>query len=89
MRRLTRVNPWIEEIDLPRSMLVEWRNLDGEPLQGVLTLPCGYRSGKQYPLIVYIYEKLSDNLHRWRSPQTVLQRAHVGRARGTRCCSPT
>ncbi len=71
MRRVTRANPWLSEIDLPKNVLVEWRNLDGKPLQGILTLPCGYTSGKRYPMIVYIYEKLSHNLHRFRAPKLV------------------
>jgi len=71
LRRLTHANPWLDQIDLPRNVLVEWRNLDGKPLQGIVTLPAGYRSGKRYPMIVYIYEKLSSGLHRWRSPSLV------------------
>lgn len=71
MRRVTRANPWLSEIDLPRNVLVEWRNLDGKPLQGTLTLPCGYTSGKRYPMIVYVYEKLSHNLHRFLTPKLV------------------
>src|SRR6185436_19853541 len=38
------------------------------PLQGTLYYPAGYEAGKRYPMIVYIYERLSDGVHRWASP---------------------
>jgi dipeptidyl aminopeptidase/acylaminoacyl peptidase len=37
-------------------------------LQGTLYYPPGYEAGKRYPMIVYIYERLSDGVHRWNSP---------------------
>jgi len=32
-------------------------------LQGSLYYPAGYEAGKKYPMIVYLYEKLSDSVH--------------------------
>jgi len=40
----------------------------GERLQGTLYYPAGYEPGKRYPMIVYIYERLSDGIHRWSAP---------------------
>jgi dipeptidyl aminopeptidase/acylaminoacyl peptidase len=54
-RRLTHVNPQFERYQMGSAQLVQWRSLDGEPLRGALLLPAGYRRGKHYPLIVWIY----------------------------------
>jgi dipeptidyl aminopeptidase/acylaminoacyl peptidase len=46
-----------------RSELVEYKNSHGERLQGALYYPAGYEPGHKYPMVVYMYEKLSDQLH--------------------------
>ncbi|MEE9394775.1 MAG: prolyl oligopeptidase family serine peptidase [Planctomycetota bacterium] len=51
-----------------RSELINFKSRRGEPLQGVLTYPAGWEKGKSYPLIVYIYEKRSNQLHRFATP---------------------
>src|SRR5262249_21627766 len=52
------------------AKLVEYKGLSGKRLQGVLFLPADYEPGKKYPTIVYIYEKLSDGMHRYNPPGT-------------------
>jgi dipeptidyl aminopeptidase/acylaminoacyl peptidase len=37
-------------------------------LQGTLHYPANYEPGKKYPMVVYLYEKLSDGLHRFQNP---------------------
>ena len=37
-------------------------------MQGALYYPAGYEPGKKYPMIVYMYEKLSDGLHHYSAP---------------------
>ena len=44
----------------------KWHGL--QKLQGTLYYPAGYEPGKQYPMIVYMYELLSDNAHRFVVP---------------------
>jgi dipeptidyl aminopeptidase/acylaminoacyl peptidase len=68
LRRVTDANPWLKEYELPPGELVEWRSADGEALQGILIKPVGYESGKRYPTIVHLYEKMSQQLHRFRGP---------------------
>jgi len=48
--------------------LVSFKNIDGVPLKGVLLKPDNFDPRKKYPMIVYIYEKLSQGLHAFRSP---------------------
>ncbi len=50
------------------AKLIEYKGVDGKKLQGALFLPAGYEAGKKYPTIVYIYEKLSQGLHRYQPP---------------------
>lgn len=50
------------------AILVDYTSARGAKLQGALFLPAGYEEGKTYPTIVYIYEKLSQGLHRFAAP---------------------
>jgi dipeptidyl aminopeptidase/acylaminoacyl peptidase len=48
--------------------LISFRSTDGVPLKGVLLKPENFDSRRKYPMIVYIYERLSQGLHGFRSP---------------------
>jgi dipeptidyl aminopeptidase/acylaminoacyl peptidase len=51
-----------------RAELIKYRNTDGVELSGVLIKPDNFDPQRKYPLMVYIYEKLSDGLHRFVNP---------------------
>lgn len=53
------------------SRLIEYIGTDGKKLQGALYYPANYQAGKAYPTVVYIYEKLSQNLHSYTQPVVV------------------
>ncbi len=48
--------------------LVSFKNIDGVPLKGLLLKPDNFDPKKKYPMIVYIYERLSQGLHGFRNP---------------------
>ncbi|HEY0365276.1 MAG TPA: prolyl oligopeptidase family serine peptidase, partial [Pyrinomonadaceae bacterium] len=48
--------------------LVRFKNTDGVSLKGLLLKPENFDPKKKYPMIVYIYEKLSQGLHQFRNP---------------------
>lgn len=48
--------------------LVKFRNMDGVGLQAVLYKPENFDPARQYPMIVYIYERLTQNLHSFINP---------------------
>ena len=48
--------------------LVSFKNVDGVPLKGVLLKPDNFDPHRQYPMLVYIYERLSQGLHSFRNP---------------------
>src|SRR5256714_12155188 len=50
------------------SELVSFKNTDGVPLKGLLLKPDNFDPKKKYPMIVYIYERLSQGLHLFRNP---------------------
>ncbi|MGH9674417.1 MAG: prolyl oligopeptidase family serine peptidase [Bryobacteraceae bacterium] len=48
--------------------LVRYRTADGHPLQAALFKPEGFDPSKKYPLLVYIYERLSQGVHNFTQP---------------------
>ena len=69
-RRVSDVNPQIQEFAWGSAELVEWQSVDGIPLQGVLIKPGNYQPGKRYPVIVYYYRFFSQRVHEFN--QTVI-----------------
>jgi dienelactone hydrolase len=67
-RAITRTNPQQERFAWGRSEIVEYKNARGERTQGALFYPAGYEAGKRYPMVVYMYELLSDTVHNYVSP---------------------
>ena len=51
-----------------KSKLVSFTNKLGKKMQGALYYPANYEPGKQYPMIVYMYEILSNNVHNYVAP---------------------
>jgi dipeptidyl aminopeptidase/acylaminoacyl peptidase len=51
-----------------KAELIRYKNIDGISLSGILIKPENFDPKQKYPMIVYIYEKLSDNLHRFINP---------------------
>ncbi len=64
----TKTNPFQSRYAWSREELIEYKNSHGGRLQGALFYPAGYDPARKYPMIVYMYEKLSDNLHRYSPP---------------------
>ena len=59
--RLTDLNPWLSDRKLTRSELVEYLDVDGNTLYGILYYPVGYEPGRKYPLVAEIYEEFFNN----------------------------
>ena len=68
VKRVTDVNPRKAEFNWGRAELVHYKSLDGTPLSGMLIKPEDFDPAKKYPMIVYIYERLSSGLHDFRAP---------------------
>jgi len=67
-KQVTNTNPFQSDYTWGSSELVEYKTERGDSLQGALSYPAGYEAGKKYPMVVYLYERLSDGLHRYSAP---------------------
>ncbi len=64
-KQITTTNAFQSNYAWGKSEIVDYKTDKGVRLQGALYYPAGYEPGKRYPMIVYMYEKLSDSVHRY------------------------
>lgn len=69
MQKVSDANPQQSDYLWGTAELMEWHSLDGKLLQGILYKPENFDPEKKYPMLVYFYEKSSQNLHRHMAPQ--------------------
>lgn len=67
-REVLATNPQQQQYHWGKSELVSFTNRAGKKMQGALFYPANYEPGKQYPMIVYIYELLSNTVHSYVPP---------------------
>lgn len=69
-RRLTDANPQQKDVAwTPGARLIDYTcDNGGGRHQAVLYLPAGYEKGKKYPMLTYIYEKLSQEFNVYTEP---------------------
>ncbi len=67
-KQATTTNTFQSNYAWGHSDLIDYETGSGKKLQGALYYPAGYEPGTRYPMIVYIYEKLSQNVHRYVVP---------------------
>ncbi len=68
IKRATDINPTIRQYNWGRSELVNFKSADGTPLAGVLVKPENFDPSKKYPMVVYLYERLSQNVNQFAVP---------------------
>ena len=68
LTRISDANPQQKDYNWGTVELVSWHSADGVPLKGLLFKPEHFDSTKKYPMIVYHYEQLSQNLHSYVAP---------------------
>jgi len=68
IHRLSRMNPQQTKFAWGTAELTHWKTKDDQELDGLLYKPDGFNPSKKYPLMVYFYERNSDNLHRYYAP---------------------
>ena len=70
-QKITNANPQQKELLWSKGVkIIDYVSAKGDKLQGALYLPAGYEAGKQYPTVVYIYEKLSQGANTYANPST-------------------
>jgi dipeptidyl aminopeptidase/acylaminoacyl peptidase len=68
-QRLTNANPQQGEFKWGHRILIDYKDKDGHKLQGTLAIPDDYQPGQKLPMLVYFYEKLSDNQNHYEVPR--------------------
>lgn len=65
---VSKLNPFASEFAWPKVEMIEYKSRFGKPLKGLLIYPADYQTNRRYPMVTYIYEKLSDQLNRYMGP---------------------
>ncbi len=63
LKKISEANPQMKNYFWGSVELVKWTSEDNIPLNGLLYKPEGFDPKKKYPMIVYFYDRESDNLH--------------------------
>ena len=67
-KEVSNTNPFQDEYAWGKAELIKFNNAQNNSAQGILYYPANYQKGKKYPMITYVYEKLSDGFHRYTVP---------------------
>jgi len=67
-KRISVTNPQQSKYIWGTVELVEWMSFDKQKLQGLLYKPGNFDPNKKYPMIVYFYERSSDELYSYIPP---------------------
>jgi dipeptidyl aminopeptidase/acylaminoacyl peptidase len=68
-QKVTEANPQQAEFFWGTSELMPFRSADGQSLKAAVYKPEGFDPTKNYPVMVYIYERLSQNVNTFNEPR--------------------
>jgi dipeptidyl aminopeptidase/acylaminoacyl peptidase len=68
IKRLTDVNPQMKEFYWGSTQPIEWVDTRGNRLQGFIMKPDNFDAKKKYPVLIYYYEKFSDEMFNFQRP---------------------
>ena len=69
LRKVSDANPQQAGILWGTAELINFKNLDGVPLKATLYKPENFDPNKKYPMLVYIYERLTQNINAYVEPR--------------------
>ena len=69
LRKISNANPQMANLLWGSSEVVPFKNADGVALTAALYKPENFDPKKKYPMMVYIYEKLTQNVNRFVDPR--------------------
>ncbi len=67
-QKLTDINPQQSEYNWGTVEMVYWKTEDGIDAEGLLYKPEDFDPAKKYPMLIYFYEKDSDELYTYKTP---------------------
>jgi dipeptidyl aminopeptidase/acylaminoacyl peptidase len=68
LKKVSNANPQKANLLWGSAELIRYKNSDGVQLSGTLIKPENFDPSKKYPMIVYIYERLTQNLNNFVNP---------------------
>ena len=74
---LTSLNPQQEQYNWGTAELYKWKTFNGKDATGILYKPENFNPSRKYPVLIYFYEKLSDNLHNYIAPEPTRSRLNI------------
>lgn len=61
-------NPDLSKLDLGKSEIIRYKNIEGKDSKGILLYPTNFNPTKQYPIIYYIYENMTYKVNQFTNP---------------------
>ncbi|MCU1233301.1 MAG: hypothetical protein JWP63_1268 [Candidatus Solibacter sp.] len=68
LKKVTDANPQQSALVWGTGELIKYRNADGVELQAALYKPENFDPSRKYPMLVYLYERLTQNVHNFVRP---------------------
>ncbi|MEJ7911728.1 MAG: S9 family peptidase [Chitinophagaceae bacterium] len=53
--KISHINPEIDSYPVPKTEVITWKSTDGKEIEGLLTYPMTYETGRKYPLLLNIH----------------------------------
>jgi dipeptidyl aminopeptidase/acylaminoacyl peptidase len=69
LRKVSNANPQKQQLLWGTSEIVPFKNVDGVSITGALYKPENFDPKKKYPMMVYIYERLTQNVNHFVDPR--------------------
>ncbi|MFZ6819345.1 prolyl oligopeptidase family serine peptidase [Undibacterium sp. Ji22W] len=67
-QKISYANPQQAQYNWGTQEMIDYTSADGKKLKALLAKPENFDPKKKYPMMVYIYEKMTDNMHRFVPP---------------------
>jgi len=67
-KQISNTNKFQKDHAWGEAVLVDYKNVQGNKMQGILYYPANYEKGKKYPMITYIYERLTNGFRYYIAP---------------------
>lgn len=69
-KQISNTNSFQKDYAWGKAELISYTNINGKKAQAILYYPANYKKRKKYPMITYIYEKLSNGFHSYSNPNS-------------------
>jgi dipeptidyl aminopeptidase/acylaminoacyl peptidase len=75
--KFSNLNPQQADYNWGTAELYKWKTFNGKDATGILYKPENFDATKKYPMLIYFYEKMSDNLNNYIDPAPTPSRLNI------------